>query len=113
MLSKSVPSATNYCCPARINMKSNALSRIRLAQILLGAMIVLGLVVVHRTSAANGAVHLTTDWSHRHLIYSAPHNLAEHIRLLSKPRYVQQMIRRNAGRNGDPEAWRWRHARHG
>src|ERR1039457_6379556 len=96
-------------------MKSNNSWRIRLAQILLGAGIVIALVVVLGTNAGNKPVHLTTDWSHRHLVFSPPHNLAHHVRLLSNPRYVQQLVRRNAERRAgmedrDRDDRRWRRA---
>ena len=77
-------------------MKSNSSWRIRLAQIFLGVVIVIALVVVRGTHAGNEPVHLVTDWSHRHLVFSAPHNLGQHVQLLSNPRYVQQLVRRNA-----------------
>src|ERR1035437_9254747 len=91
-------------------MKLNSSWRIRVAQILLGAAIVIALVVVRGTHAGNEPVHLVTDWSHRHLVFSAPHNLGQHVQLLSNPRYVQQLIRRNAEQHGDSNASRWRRA---
>jgi hypothetical protein len=109
-------------------MKSNSSWRIRLAQILLGAAIVFALVAPRGTHAQgrddrgqdlkgwdgkapeNPPVHLTTDWSHRHLVFSTPHNLGHHVHLLSNPRYVQQLVRRNSEKKGDPNAWRWRRA---
>jgi len=60
-------------------MKSNSSWRIRAVQILLGVAIVVALVIVRGTNAGNPPVHVTTDWSHRHLIFSAPKTLAEHI----------------------------------
>jgi hypothetical protein len=59
----------------RIKMKSSKEWQIRLVQILLGGVIVLALVLVRGTRAGDEPVHLTTDWSHRHLIFSPPHNL--------------------------------------
>ena len=47
-------------------MTSNNLWRIKLVQILLGAAIVIALVLVRGTRAANESVHLTTDWSDHH-----------------------------------------------
>ena len=91
-------------------MESNNSWRIRLAQIFLGAVIVIALVWVHRTNAGNEPVHLVTDWSHRHVIFSAPHNLGQHVHLLSNPRYVQQLVRRNAKGGGNADLWRWRRA---
>src|ERR1700733_14118975 len=91
-------------------MKSNNSWRIRLAQILLGAAIVIALVVVRGAKAGDEPVHLVTDWSHRHLVYSAPRSLMERFRLSSHPRYVQQWMRRNAEKRHDRDEWRWRRA---
>ena len=77
-------------------MKLNNLWRCGLAQILLGAAIVIGLVVVRATNAQDGPVHMATDWSHRHLIFSQPHSLMDGFKLSGNPRYVQQWVRRNA-----------------
>lgn len=86
---------------------------IKLGQAFLGAAIVIALVLARGAKAGNESIHMTADWSHQHLVFSAPHDLKQHIRLLSSPRYVQQTIRRKAGQNGDPNAWRWRRARQG
>ncbi len=83
-------------------MTRNSLWRVWLSQILLVAAIVALLaVVVRRTSAENGRVSLTTDWSHRHLIFSQPHSLLDSFKLSANPRYVQQWIRRNARKKGN------------
>jgi hypothetical protein len=82
-------------------MKLNNLWRSRLAQISIGVAILIALVVVVRgTSAQNGPVHMATDWSHRHLIFSQPHSLMDGFKLSGNPRYVQQWIRRNAEKKG-------------
>jgi hypothetical protein len=82
-------------------MKLNSLRRGRLAQILVGTAIVIALVLVVRgTHAQNGPVHMSTDWSHRHLIFSQPHSLMDGFKLSGNPRYVQQWIRRNAEKKG-------------
>jgi hypothetical protein len=91
-------------------MKLNRSWQIRLAQILLGAALAIALVLVHGTSAQNGPVHMTTDWSHRHLIFSAPKNLIHAFQLSSNPRYVQQWMRRNAEIQSSAQGWRWRRA---
>jgi len=91
-------------------MKSNNSWKIRLAQILFGAAFLLALVVVRGTHAGNENTRVTTDWSHRHMIFSAPQSLGQHIGLLSNPRYVQQLIRRNARFQGNGDEWRWRRA---
>jgi hypothetical protein len=97
---------------ARIEMKSNNSWRIRLAQILLGAAIVIALVVVRGAKAGDEHEHehLVTDWSHRHLVYSAPRSLMEQFELSSHHRYVQQWRRRDAERRGDRHEWRWHRA---
>jgi len=46
--------------------------------------------------ASNEHVHLATDWSHRHLIFSTPKTWLQSFNLSRNPRYVQQWIRRNA-----------------
>jgi hypothetical protein len=86
---------------ARTKMKLNNLRRSRLAQISISVAILIALVVVvRRTSAQNGPVHMATDWSHRHLIFSQPHSLMDGFKLSANPRYVQQWMRRNAEKKG-------------
>jgi hypothetical protein len=85
-------------CSARLKMNLNHSWQIRLAQILVGAALVILLVNVGGTNAQNGPVHSTSDWSHHHLIFSTPNTLAGRIQLSSNPRYVQQWVRRNAER---------------
>ena len=41
-------------------------------------------------------VHMTTDWSNRHMVYSAPSSMGQALRLQSEPRYLHQWTRRNA-----------------
>ena len=84
--------------------------RIRMTQILLGAVIVIVLVVVRGTKAGNEPAHLTKDWSQRHLVFSPPRTMAQRIRLMSNPRYMAQLIRRNAEQPGGIALSRWRHA---
>jgi len=91
-------------------MKLNRSWQIRLAQILLGGALVIALVLVHGTSAQNGPVHMVSDWSHRHLIFSAPKNLIHAFQLSSNPRYVQQWTQRNAEIQSSSQGWRWRRA---
>jgi len=40
-------------------------------------------------------VHMTTDWSNRHMVYSAPSSLGQALRLQAEPRYLHQWTRRN------------------
>jgi len=100
-------------------MKSNDLFRIRAARILFGAMILIALVIVGRSEAGNAPVHMTSDWSHRHLVFSSPRDLMQQFKLSSSPRYVQQWVRRNAEKKGDRDRndrdrdrddWRWHRA---
>src|ERR1019366_3542353 len=83
-------------------MKSNSSWRIRLTQILLGVGIVVALVVVRGTQAGNEPVHLTTDWSHRHLIFSAPSTPGQASKIQREPRYWQQHYRRNVAKLDKP-----------
>lgn len=89
-------------------MKSKSAWQVRLAQILLGVVIVIALVVVRGSNAGNPPVHLATDWSHRHVIFSAPKSLAQQIQLLSNPRYAQQLVRRGIGTTHIIDRFRWR-----
>jgi hypothetical protein len=40
-------------------------------------------------------VHLSTDWSHRHLLFSAPATRTQEWRLAAEPRFIEQLLRRN------------------
>jgi hypothetical protein len=44
---------------------------------------------------AHTPVHMTTDWSNRHMVYSAPSSLGQALRLQAEPRYLHQWTRRN------------------
>ena len=91
-------------------MKSKNSWRIRVAQILLGGAFVIALVAVRGAKAGDEPVHLVTDWSHRHLVFSEPRSLMKRFELSSDTRYVQQWMRRNAERRGDLNEWRWHRA---
>jgi len=41
-------------------------------------------------------VHMTTDWSTGHVVYSAPSSMVQAWRLQAEPRYLHQWMRRNA-----------------
>jgi hypothetical protein len=64
------------------------------------AIVVLLLSWGMRTHAQNTQghipVHMTTDWSTRHMVYSAPSSTAQAWRLQAEPRYLHQLTRRNA-----------------
>ena len=99
---------------ASVHMKRNySRQRAFLIRIVLLASFAMALVVVHRVRAGNEPVHLATDWSHRHMIFSAPQTLMDRFRFSTEPRYVQQWLRRNSERADEErgrERWRWRHA---
>ena len=62
--------------------------------------LVVALLVVSwnkKTHAQNHTpVHMTTDWSNRHMVYSAPSSVMQAWRLQFEPRYLHQLARRNA-----------------
>jgi hypothetical protein len=94
-------------------MRLNQEWKIRTSHIVFGVVIVVALVVVRGIRAGNEPIHLTTDWSHHHLIFSAPHNLAQQIYLYYDPRYLQQLVRRRDARLGlgdIGDGFRWRRA---
>jgi len=66
---------------------------------------------VRTTKAENEPIHLVTDWSHRHVVFSPPRDLMDRFRLSQDPRYFQQIIRRNVERQDQGDDWRWRHDR--
>ena len=61
--------------------------------------LVVALLVVSwnkKTHAQNHTpVHMTTDWSNRHMVYSAPSSIVQAWRLQAEPRYLHQLTRRN------------------
>src|ERR1700690_3804813 len=50
-------------------------------------------------------ISLVTDWSQRHMIYSAPGSLMQAFQLQSEPRYIQQHFRRYAFANARLDGW--------
>ena len=79
-------------------------------QILLGGVFVLILLAAREVQAGEDHIHLVTDWSHRHLLFSEPKSLMKRFALSRDPRYVQQWMRRKAERRHDQDEWRWRRA---
>ncbi len=82
-------------------------------QIILGISLALALILVRAIRAGDEPVHLATDWSHRHLVFSPPKSLMDQFRFSWDARYVQQWVRRNAERreeDEDRDEWRWHHA---
>lgn len=55
---------------------------------------------------SGGDKQLATDWSHRHLVYSGPRDLAHAFSLSRETRYKHQWVRRNADHHGQTL---WRH----
>jgi hypothetical protein len=50
-----------------------------------------------KTRAAEGhtPVHLTSDWSNRHMVYSTPSSIGQALKMQAEPRYIHQWMRRN------------------
>ncbi len=81
-------------------MKWNHKVALKLALAVLAALFV-GLFLVPRGTIMHAQEHrqrvsLTTDWSHRHMIYSKARSPIQALSLERDPRYVQQWYRRNA-----------------
>jgi hypothetical protein len=94
-----------------IKVKLNKEWRIRLAPILLGGAILAALIVVRGIRAGDEPVHVTTDWSDRHVVFSSPKSLLQSLYLGRNPRYAQQWLRRYAERKDDWRGWRAHHNR--
>lgn len=74
-------------------------SRIRLGHLIFGTAILLFLFIGLQSKAhapvVNNPVHLPTDWSHRHLVFSRPANYAQAWGLQNEPRYFHQYLRQH------------------
>ena len=90
-------------------MKSNNKWRIGLATLVFGAALLISFVAVPTIKAADEPIHLVTDWSHRHVVFSPPQSLMDRIRLSRDPRYIQQILRHNFERENQGVLWPWRH----
>jgi len=78
-------------------MKLNRGRLVTLILVFASALALALILVSHRAKAQEHVpVHMTTDWSNRHMIYSAPSTLAQAWRLQAEPRYLQQLLRRNS-----------------
>ena len=79
-------------------MKESETSPARL--ILISAVVAALLLFLARRPAVQAqvyrAVHLPTDWSQRHAIFSAPESVIQMWRVQSEPRYWHQRLRQNA-----------------
>jgi hypothetical protein len=79
-------------------MKLDRLRRLRPAQVLLATVIAITLLLGARTRAqdpGNNPLHLPTDWSHRHIVFSPPTSFRQAWELQKEPRYWHQWARRN------------------
>lgn len=82
-------------------MKSKSAWGIRLTWAALIVALILATAALLESSVAFGSeqrVSLVTDWTHRHMMFSAPKSLADAFALSRNPRYVQQLMRRNIER---------------
>jgi hypothetical protein len=81
-----------------MNTKWNSRWLVRLCLASLSAVLVAMLLVAFgkKTHAQiHTPVHMTTDWSNRHMIYSAPSSATQRLILQSEPRYQHQVLRRS------------------
>jgi hypothetical protein len=69
----------------------------RLAFVVVAMVLFLPLLQWVRAQGRKAPVHMTTDWSNRHMIFSQPTNIAQSMRLMNEPRYGHQWLRRNPG----------------
>ncbi len=67
--------------------------RLALVFVTLTATVVL---MAHTTRGQGPRMSLPSDWSHRHVVFSAPSNIWQSWQLQKEPRYWQQLVRRNA-----------------
>lgn len=87
-------------------MKLNETWKKRVRRLLVGGGVLSTLVVVGGVIAGNEPVHLTTDWSDRHVRFSAPKTLLQSLKLARDPRYVRDWMRKFAERKTDRGWWR-------
>lgn len=95
-------------------MRQSRSWRLMAVQITFFTCLTIALFVVRAVDAGNEPFHLATDWSHRHVLFSAPKTLMDRFRFSMDLRYVQQWVRRNSemredGRS-DRERWRRHHS---
>jgi len=79
---------------------------VRLTFTLLSIVIMGAVLWAQESKPTSAEVALVTDWSHRHLIYSAPNAAEVPSGLLGEPRYWQQSLRLNRARRSDPNEGR-------
>src|SRR5512142_2762383 len=94
-------------------MESGNPLRNRLLWGLLTTFAVLTAVAAQEPTAGWQNAPLVTDWSHRHLIFSAPDVSSLPLELRQEPRYWQQWSRRNAlgSHDNDREDNHWTRSR--
>jgi len=85
-------------------MKLNFEWRFRLRQILFGATILIALVAVCGIHAKDEPIHMSTDWSHRHMVFSPAKTWEQQTRISRNERYRQQLERRKAKDNRAKDA---------
>ena len=76
-------------------MKKNSAWFLRWALITACSLAVAVVFVSRVTRAQTEPVHMTKDWSHRHMIFSPPSSVEKALSLQGEPRYQQQLWRRN------------------
>ena len=76
-------------------MKKNSVRLLRWALITACSLAVVVLFVSRVTRAQTEPLHMTKDWSHRHMVFSAPTSIEQALKLQGDSRYQQQFVRRN------------------
>ncbi len=78
-------------------MKRNGEGHYRLALAVVAMVVFVPLVQWVRAQGGKTPVHLTTDWSNRHMIFSQPSNLLQALALSNDARFGHQWLRQNPG----------------
>jgi hypothetical protein len=78
-------------------MKRNGEGHYRLALVVVALVILVPLLQWVRAQGRKAPIHMTTDWSNRHMIFSTPSSLPQSWRLNNEPRFNHQWLRRNPG----------------
>jgi hypothetical protein len=77
-------------------MKRNGDGHYRLAFVVVALVILVPLLQWVRAQGRKAPIHMTTDWSNRHIVFSQPSSLPQSWRLNNEPRFNHQWLRRNA-----------------
>jgi len=89
-------------------MKLKDSSGVRFALVFVTLTVVVVLMAHTTHGGGLGRVSVPHDWSHRHVVFSAPSSIWQAWKLQQEPRYWHQLLRRNAearqGANFDPAA---------